>query len=187
MGDRRKRRMAMAALLALVLMAGAGGLFLWRHQAGSRGPAPVALTRRPPLHATLAPETRLVERVHYRRCGMVLETERPLAPADAGRTLADLLRSRASWRLVEYSGDRLVLGREVDGPCPPQDLLRFRTVGLHEGYVAIYYGRGTGGPLRHLTDIEASRLLPGDRRRLATGLVVATDHAAWQLIESLTP
>ncbi|HEY8393324.1 MAG TPA: hypothetical protein VIK92_00810 [Thermaerobacter sp.] len=187
MGDRRKRRLAAAGLLALVLVAGAGGLVLWRHEAGSRGPAPAAWTQRPPLHATLTPETRLVERVHYRHCGMVLETERPLGPAEAGRTLADLLRRRASWRLVEYSGGRLVLGREVGGPCPPQDLLRFRTVGIHEGYVAIYYGRGTGGPLRQLTEIEASRLLPGDRRRLATGLVVPTDHAAWQLIESLLP
>lgn len=186
MGDRRKRRLAVAALLVTALAAGAGGVFLWRHDAGSRFPAPAG-TRRPPLAATVAPEMRLVERAHYRQCGMVLETERPPGPGEAGRTVADLLRRRGPWRLIGYSGDRLILGREMDGPCPPQDVLRFRTVGLHEGYVAIYYGRGTGGPLRQLTDIEASRLLPGDRRRLAAGLVVTTDHAAWQLIESLMP
>jgi len=185
-GDRRKRRLAMAALLVAALAAGAGGVFLWRHDADSGVPAPAG-TRRPPLTARVAPEMRLVERVHYRQCRMALETERPPGPGEVGRTVADLLRRRASWHLIGYSGDRLVLGRDVDGPCPPQDILRFRTVGLHQGYVAIYYGRGTGGPLRQLTDIAASRLLPGDRRRLAAGLVVSTDDAAWQLIEGLIP
>lgn len=179
----------MAALLAVVLAAGAGGVYLWRDRAGSPGPrpAPAPGPQRPLLNATLTPETRLVERTHYQRCGMVLETVRPLRPEEAGLRLADLLRSRGTWRLVEYTGHRLVLRRDASGPCPPREILRFRTVGLYEGFVAIYYGRHAGGPLRELTDIAASRLLPGDRRRLATGLVVSSDHAAWQLIESLIP
>ncbi|QIA26826.1 hypothetical protein DYI95_004215 [Thermaerobacter sp. PB12/4term] len=190
------RRQAVAATLVAVAILGgvAAGAYWWRLDAGRDEPAPAARKPAPPVRATtLTAETRLVERTRYPACrGVVLETERPPTALEAGWHVADLLRSRDTWRLVEATPDRVVLEREVREPCPPQAWLRYRTVGLHQGRVAVFYGRpddkGDGlGPLRLLTTVPEERLLPGDRRRLERGMVVEGEAEAWHVLESLTP
>ena len=190
MGTRRRQGMAATVLAAAILVAVVAAAYWWRQGAPMPPERPVPVDRKPaaPLLASpLTAEMRVVERTRYPRCDVVLETERPPTPLETGRRLADLLRSRETWRLVERAGDRVVLEREVGGQCPPAEWLRYRTVRIHHGRVAVFYGREPGAPLRLLTDIETGRLLPGDRRRLDVGLVVASDREAWQVIESLTP
>ena len=185
-----------ATLLAAAILAGVGvGAYWWRQDAADRGQGGTPSRRRasPLVNLTLTPDTRLVERTRYPACGeAVLETERPPTPVETGWRLSDLLRSRDTWRLAQATPDRIVLERQRPGPCPPAAWLRYRTVRLHEGHVAVFYGRPGRqgrdlGPLRLLTDLPAERLLPGDRRRLEQGLVVEGDGEAWHVLESLTP
>ena len=191
------RRQAMAATLVAVAILGgvAAGAYWWRQDAAGRDErAPAARKPAPPVRATLlTPETRLVERTRYPACdGVVLETERPPTPVETGWRVADLLRSRDTWRLVEARAGRIVLERSLPGPCPPEAWLRYRTVGLEDGRVAVFYGRPGEkgrdlGPPRLITTVPEERLLPGDRRRLQQGLVVEGDAEAWHVLESLTP
>ena len=185
-----------ATLVAAAILAGVGvGAYWWRQDAADRGEGtpPLRKPESPLGTLTLTPETRLVERTRYPACGdAVLETERPPTPVETGWRLTDLLRSRDTWRLAQATPERVVLERERQGPCPPDAWLRYRTVRLHQGRVAVFYGRpGSAGealgPLRLLTTLPAERLLPGDRRRLEQGLVVEGDGEAWHVLESLTP
>lgn len=191
-----RRQAVTATLVAVAILGGvAAGAYWWRQDAAGRDErAPASRKPAPPVRAiTLTAETRLVERTRYPACdGVVLETERPPTAVETGWRVADLLRSRDTWRLVEATPVRIVLERMQEGPCPPEAWLRYRTVALQEGRVAVFYGRpGDGGkergPLRLLTTVPAERLLPGDRRRLDQGLVVEGDPEAWHVLESLTP
>ena len=189
MGGRGKPKLAATVLAGVIFAAALAGAYAWRQQ----GPQPLRRVERtapkeqaPGAAGPLTSDVRLVERLVYPECDAVLETERPPGQGEVGRRLEDLLRG-GPWRLVGRQGGRIVMERRLPGPCPPPEWLQYRTVGLYQDRVAIFYGRSVEGRLRHVTDIEARRLLPGDRRRLATGLVVSSEREAWQLIESLMP
>ena len=195
--------LAVAAGVALALA------FLWYTQPLPRRVPPeppvspesssrVAATLESTLVPRIGPATQVVYRIRYAQTGEVVSEARAPEAEMLNLTLEGLKRLYPQYSVEEFSSRRVILARTVARsepvpraePHPPvaqpeaPGPQTYRTIGLHEGYVAIFKGRpGTGASLLRVTSIPAERLPWGERERLTKGIEVQGDEEVAQYLE----
>lgn len=134
--------------------------------------------------AVTAEQTLLIFSTVYEGCGCVLEEARTAGHEYAGIPRDELEACFPGWRLQDFGPLEVIFFRLEEGLCP--DMQTFRTIGLHNGGVAVFLGRPSTGLLLHrLTGIPASVLSSGDHERLEAGIVVKGDEAVERHLEGL--
>jgi len=94
-----------------------------------------------------------------------------------GKSLADLLKAYPAWRVREATADEVVLvPRQGSDPI---------SLGIRNGFVAVFLGSPKTGILNEVTGISAASLMTEDRHRLEKGVGVKNLTDAWLLLEGL--
>jgi hypothetical protein len=120
----------------------------------------------------------------YRECGCVLRESKVAGPELAGLRAAELAGSFPGWSIQSFEPLQVELFRAVPGMCP--EMSQYRTIGLRDGLVAVFYGRPASGlRLQRVTSVEAVKLSREDQARVAAGLVVQGDEAVERYLEGL--
>ncbi len=135
---------------------------------------PPAISDRTPLEFTTT----------YAECGCTVRETRLAGMEMAGLTEPELAAMFPGWTLQSFGETGASFYQLVPGLCP--EMRNYRTLGVHEGRVAVFLGRpGTGLLLQRLTGVAVLSLPPADRERLANGIVLEGDAAVERFLEGL--
>ncbi|MDQ7793911.1 MAG: BofC C-terminal domain-containing protein [bacterium] len=173
-----RRRLAVILVVVAATAVTLGGVRFLR-RSGRTIPAPPV---KPAVEEILREDAVIIWRIEYQGCGTIEEFPSPAAGM-AGWSRDRLAAAMPAWRLEDFSPTGALFTRNTPGLCP--DMQLYRTVGLHEGRVAVYYGRPPHLMLKEVTAIHATSLSEKDRRQLEDGIVVRGDEAVLRLLEGL--
>jgi len=135
--------------------------------------------------ASTLDQTVLIFETAYQGCGCVVRESRVAGPEFAGMSQGELEAGFPGWQLQSFGAGEVLFFRTAPGLCPEME--KYRTIGLHEGFVAVFLGRPGGGLLlAQQTDIAAAQLSPADLQRLESGIVLEGDEAVERYLEGLT-
>jgi hypothetical protein len=164
-----------------------GGPGVSTHPPSPVGPGPdsTANPASPGLPVVTSERTSLEFIETYTECGCATRDSRLAGVELAGMTAEDLALVFPGYAVQSFAADQAVLFKLTPGMCP--DMTVYRTLGVRDGRVAVFYGRpGTGLMLQRLTTIEVIGLPAADRERLATGIVLPGDSAVERFLEGLS-
>lgn len=203
-GNRRRHLFILSGLLLAGFIL---GIFLARGMPGGRflpggdpdgvTQPPVAESRdrqvSPETEATVpepvvGPDTAVVIRDYYPLCGEEnRQVQRP-SPEMIGMSRGLLATLERGGEILGFSSEQVEILRvhgfdEGDRFCREQ--ARFRTLGIKDGVVTVFYGTRSGGPVKHATSIEVRQLTAADRQRLETGIVVKGDEEVLNQLEGM--
>jgi hypothetical protein len=112
--------------------------------------------------------TVIVYEYHYLGDGAVERTEEPSPYFMFGMTADEIGRTLPEWEIADFTDDKLVLMKIIDSAS-----IQHFTVGIHDGYIAVYYSSGeNNGMLKESTNISASRFHESELQRLNDGIRV---------------
>lgn len=148
-------------------------------QSNSNGGAPLNMAQASLQHnAAVVDEGAAVQFITvYMSCGHQI-TKEELAPPDIVGLNEDQIAARyTGWRIDEFSPDKIVLIKEVDGYCPEHFVIK-----EHDGHVAVYkilgeLVRDTEIPLDILPDIM--------QQQIKKGIIVNTEEEINSILENL--
>ena len=132
-----------------------------------------------------APETAKIRAdttIIYEYChedGQV-DTSRERAPYFLiGMTEEEMVRRFTDWRVAEFSGDRVVMQKDVPGKSG-----HYYIVGVKDGYIAVFYQFPVNGTnLKEITDTPVSALSARERQRLEDGIEITGEAALARIME----
>lgn len=137
----------------------------------------------------VTPATRLVVRTTYLKCDKTVEEN--IAPEEAlvGLSIEGLRRFRPEWTVIDFTPERVLVRAIKDEWCPgmdPAEMERYRTIGMRDGKVTIFWGKPSPDqPVKEVTTFPSDGLPPEERRLLEQGYVVDGDEAVAQYLEGL--
>jgi hypothetical protein len=146
--------------------------------------APPGQVDAPSLPVYTADRTVLTFITSYTECGCTERESRTAGDELAGLEESSLAARLDGWAVAAFSGSAVELHRVITGLCP--EMTTYRTLGVHDGKVAVFLGRPTTGLLlREVTNIPVETLPYADRDRLAAGIVVRGDQDIEVYLEGL--
>ncbi len=132
----------------------------------------------------------LIYRVRYVPCALERVEKREVTAQMAGLNEEELTKllaeeeTTANFTVASFASDRVVLEWRREGKCTEME--KWRTVGIHQGHVSVFKGKGTRwNPIETRTEIPGERLLPSDARALQEGKVLGREEA-YLYLEGLT-
>lgn len=136
------------------------------------------------LNIKVAPQTDIVQKIKYTKCGEEEIQQKKAGPELAGLTLQQIQQVYTGWSIDTFDTREIVLSLNVDDYCKKHSDHMF--LGVHEGLVAVFYGEpGPQALLKEETSIPLQDIQPQDRLELEKGIVVKDRSELLQTLEGL--
>ncbi len=181
----KRRLMFLVGLLVLLIIIGVAYGFLSRVPAeaeetpggdNSNGEKGTAY-----LSYRLENQSVLIFERHYAKCNDVLSDESAMTHFHLGKTRADMELAYPRWRLTDFTPEKVVFRKEIDGYCPMHYIIKEK-----EGYLAVYRSHKETGEL-YIEDelnVRFDWLERDVQEQIRNGLVVDTAEEVEQLVEN---
>lgn len=134
---------------------------------------------------TTDPGTILIFETFYTTCRKDYTRIEPAGEDHAGLDRQALAARFPEWEVRSFSRARVELVRTTGEPCPQEP--EWFTIGLKDGRVVVFEGRGTGGRVVIATGIRADRLTPQERQLLEPGIELESMADVEAFLEGLEP
>ncbi|WP_425446039.1 BofC C-terminal domain-containing protein [Dethiothermospora halolimnae] len=121
----------------------------------------------------IGPNTEVVYKTHYRRCGHTIEEKKPSDDYMVNMTEEQLndfiIKEHPSWKLKSFSNDKIVIEIEKNHLCPEHYI-----IGIKDGNLAIYKVNKDGEKILKMKykDSNILMLKKIDQEKLERGIVV---------------
>lgn len=127
----------------------------------------------------VSPNAILVIRKHYNDCGHTVEDEAIIPEEIVNKTKKELEEMYANWEIRDFSFDKVVLYKELDGICKEHYVLREL-----DDKVAIYVIDEKGEEkLQEITSISTQYLPKEDLKKLENGIKAIGKEALNSVLE----
>jgi hypothetical protein len=136
------------------------------------------------LQIKVTPQTEIVQKIKYTKCGDEEITREPASAKLVGMTAQQLCQVYQGWSVETFDRQEVVLVLQVDGYCKIHNDNMF--VGIHNGYVAVFYGQpGPQALLKEETNIPLESVQTQDQEELTKGIIVKDRSELLQTLEGL--
>lgn len=128
--------------------------------------------------------TMFEQTVYYTDCQ---ESEMMRAKASAkvvGMTRDEVAKLYREWQITSFDSNVVALKLSVDGVCKAHRESQF--LGIHDGMVAIYYGRpGESAILKEMLQIDAALLVTQVQEELKKGIPFQSEEEKLRILEGI--
>lgn len=128
--------------------------------------------------AKITPSTKLVYQYYYEEDGQMIESEEQPPYFMIDMTREEMQEKYPDWQVQSFSEEEVVMRKSVQ-----QKSHETYRLGIHEGYVAVYYENGV---IKDILDTPISALTEEERQRLEKGIVVTGEERLIRLLEDYT-
>lgn len=136
------------------------------------------------LQLKVTPQTKIVKRVKYTKCGDEEIMQEDASAELVGMTAQQLSQVYQGWSVETFDLHEVVLVLQVDAYCKTHNDNMF--VGIHNGYVAVFYGQpGPQALLKEETNIPLESVQAQDQKELGQGIIVKDRSELLQTLEGL--
>lgn len=136
------------------------------------------------LKVKVSPQTEIVQKVTYTKCGDEEVTREKANQNLIGFTYQQVQQFYPGWTIETFDTKEIILTLVVDGYCKVHNDHMF--LGAHNGHVAIFYGEpGSKALLKEETNIALQDIQPQDRNELEKGIVIKDRAELLQTLEGL--
>lgn len=130
----------------------------------------------------ITPYTEMVFQYYYEEDGKIVEEsiEPPYFLIDLTRD--EVQQKYSDWQISYFSNQRVVMKKNISSRSPFHFI-----VGIHEGYIAIFYDNGSGElELKEITETPISSLPEEEQNKLREGIRVYGEETLIRLLEDYT-
>lgn len=127
----------------------------------------------------ISKNTTMVYEYYYTDDGLTDTTEESPPHFLLDKTRDFFERSLPDWEVLEFSEEKVVLRKSVDGRSA-----QHYTLGVYEGFIAVFYDDEVNGTnLREITNTPINALSPEEQEKLRQGIQIKGDEDLYRALE----
>jgi hypothetical protein len=136
------------------------------------------------LKIKVTPETEIIQKIKYTKCGDEEVLQEKANQKLIGLTMRQVQQIYGGWTIDTFDTKEIVLTLISDGYCTSHSEHMF--LGVHNGHVAVFHGEpGSKALLKEETNILLQDIQPQDRNDLEKGIEVKDRSELLQALEGL--
>lgn len=146
-----------------------------------RGKAPIIAAP----ETVIRPDTAIIYRVSLPACGEEEISVTAPGPEQVGLSRDLFAQMNDGMQITRFDTEEVHVLKVDDDASKCTSNSVWRTVGIKDGVVTVFYGRTSQGPVARPTGIRADSLPPGDRAILEAGVVVRGEEEVLNILEGM--